>query len=130
MVLKIKVMTVPGITKGINFRLPKKSSFEMTHNLQRIRLNFLSIYRIFTLFMIILLHKCGTKIIVNSITKSIINLLSYDVIILNSEAYQYFKTDYIIEENMINSNTKVYLFLTWIGREESVKAAFNDASIS
>ena len=57
----------------------------------------------------------------------------YDVIILASGVYggnvhkNILKWVSSIKTNTINSNTEVYIFLTWLGRGNSDKVAFNKA---
>jgi len=67
--------------------------------------------------------------IVSSTTKY--DLPYYDVIILASGVYggrvhkNILKWINSIKNNTINSKTKVYIFLTWLGRGNSDKVAFN-----
>lgn len=64
-------------------------------------------------------------------TETEYDLSGYDVIILASGVYMNnVHKDMVtwlqgIEKNMINANTKVYMFLTWFGRGSTDKAACN-----
>ncbi len=69
----------------------------------------------------------------NDINKTTQNdYANYDVIILASGVYGNHVHKNIvtwisgIKKNCINSNTKIYVFLTWIGRGNSDKATFNE----
>jgi menaquinone-dependent protoporphyrinogen IX oxidase len=69
------------------------------------------------------------KVITN---KTKYDLPYYDVIILTSGVYvghvhkNILKWINSIEKNTINSNTKVYIFLTWLGRGNSDKVAIKE----
>ena len=67
------------------------------------------------------------------ITKTMKNdFVDYDVIILASGVYGNHVHKNIvtwinsIEKNRLNANTKIYVFLTWLGRGNSDKATFNE----
>ena len=67
--------------------------------------------------------------VVTDITKS--DLSQYDVIILSSGIYggrvhkNILTLVNSIDKNTINTNAKIYLFLTWLGRGKSANSGFN-----